>query len=103
MYDVGNLFFVVAQASVSALALASVSVSGPLLVGNGNQCFAGGEGWQWRIDGQDTVLAEGRANRLGIDALGQQELPVVLPVDALCVRLLLVLGVHLEIQERTFS
>lgn len=65
------------------------------LVRNGNQSFAGSQCRQRCIHGEDTILAKGRANRFGIDTLGQQELAIVFPVDALCVWLLLVLGVHL--------
>lgn len=62
---------------------------------NGNHGFAGGDGGQWRFHGQDAILAERRAYGLGIDALWQEELAIVLPVDALCVRFLFVFGVHL--------
>lgn len=55
------------------------------LVCNGNQSFAGSQCWQWCIHSEDTILAEGRANRFGIDTLGQQEFTIVFPVDALCV------------------
>lgn len=55
------------------------------LVRNGNQSFAGSQCWQWCIHSEDTILAEGRANRFGIDTLGQQEFTIVFPVHALCV------------------
>jgi hypothetical protein len=55
-----------------------------------------GQGGQRRLHRQHTVLAQGALDVLGVGALGQQELAVVLPVHALAVRLLLVLGVNLQ-------
>lgn len=57
---------------------------------------------QWRLHRQDAVLAQGALDVLGVGALGQQELAVVLPVHTLAVRLLLVLRVNLK-QEGTFK
>lgn len=62
---------------------------------NGNHGFAGCDGGQWRFHGQDAILAERRAYGFRIDALWQEELTVVLPIDALRVRFLFVLGMHL--------
>lgn len=66
-----------------------------LVVRDGDELLALAEGREGRLDGQDAVFAEGRLDGLGIRALRQQELTVVLPVDGLCVGLLLVLGVDL--------
>ena len=60
---------------------------------DGDELLALAESWQRCLYSQDTVFAEGRLDGLGIRALWQQEFTVVLPVDGLCVCLLLVLGV----------
>lgn len=62
---------------------------------NRDHCLGRGQSlWQRCVHGQHAVLAQGGPNRLRVDSLRQQELPVVLTVHALRVRLLLVLGVH---------
>lgn len=68
------------------------------MVGNGNHGLGGSQRlWQRRIHRQHSVLAQRRADGLGIHALRQQELTVVLAVHTLGVRLLLVLGVHQQL------
>ena len=66
-----------------------------LLVGDGDVAAASLHGRQGRLHGEDAVLGEGRLDHLRVGALRQQELPVVLAVDAPAIRLLLVLGVDL--------
>lgn len=65
---------------------------------NRDHCLGSGQSlWQRCVHSQHAVLAQGRANGLRVDSLRQQELPVVLTVHALRVRLLLVLGVHQQL------
>lgn len=69
-----------------------------LMVGNGDHGLGGSQRLgQGRVHRQHSVLAERGANGLGVHALGQQELAIVLAVHALRVRLLLVLGVHQQL------
>ena len=72
-----------------------------LLVSDGDVAAAALECRQRRLHRQDAVLGERRLDHLRVGALRQQELAVVLAVDAAAVRLLLVLGVHLRADRRT--
>lgn len=67
-----------------------------LMMRDGDEFFSRSKGRQRRLDGQHSVFAQGRLDGLGIRALRQKEFTVVLPVDGLCVGLLLVLGVYLK-------
>lgn len=71
---------------------------GCLVVCNWNHFLSGaGDGWEWSVNGQDAVFTEWRADGLGVDVLGQQELAVVFSVNALGVCFFLVLGVDLKL------
>lgn len=74
-------------------------------VGDGDHLLGGAERGlgQGRLHGEDAVFAQGGLDGLGVGALGQEELAVVLAVHRLAVRLLLVLGVDLQQNERTRS
>ena len=65
------------------------------LIHDGDAVLATERRRQGRLHGENAVLGEGRLDHLGVGALRQQELAVVLAVDAPALRLLLVLGVDL--------
>lgn len=73
-------------------------MDGCLVVCDWNHFLSGaGDGWEWGVDGQNAVFTEWRADGLGVDVLGQQELAVVFSVNALGVCFFFVLGMDLKL------
>lgn len=74
----------------------SPSLVSVLVLCDGDELLALGQGGQRSLDGEDAIFAQRRLDALGVGSLGQHELAVVLSVHGLAVGLLLVLGVDLK-------